>query len=127
MTAKDETEWFFQADYDMGTAEANFKAERYIYAIFMCHLSIEKAMKSLYYKKYQKEPPKTHSLTFLVDTIDLEIPPELYPFIMMLTTVSVPARYPEQLREMQKVYDRKKTQGFLGQSKEVLEWLRKQL
>ncbi len=30
-------EWFIQADYDFGTAEAMFKTGRYIYAVFMCH------------------------------------------------------------------------------------------
>lgn len=64
MAARDEKEWFFQADYDMDTAESNFKSERYIYAIFMCHLSIEKAIKGLYFKKNQKEPPKHTALHF---------------------------------------------------------------
>lgn len=35
-------EWFIQADYDLATAKAMFKTARYIYTIFMCHLSIEK-------------------------------------------------------------------------------------
>lgn len=111
----------------METAEANFRTKRYIYAIFMCHLSIEKALKGLYKKQLQKEPPKPHSLTFLIDSLGLEVPQDMYPFIMKLSTVSVPARYPEQLLEMQKVYNRKKTESLLKQSKEVLEWLRNQL
>lgn len=38
-------EWFKQADYDLGTAEAMFRSRRYIYSIFMCHLCLEKALK----------------------------------------------------------------------------------
>ncbi len=38
-------EWLKQADYDMDTADAMFDNKRYFYAVFMCHLSIEKALK----------------------------------------------------------------------------------
>jgi HEPN domain-containing protein len=127
MAVRDEKEWFYQAEYDIETAEANFRAERHIYAIFMCHLSIEKALKGIYFKKFQKDPPKTHSLTFLLEINELEIPAELYPFLMKLSAVSVPTRYPEQLREMQKAYDRERTENFIAQSKEVLEWLKRKL
>lgn len=41
-------EWLRQSLYDMKTAEAMFIGKRYIYAVFMCHLSIEKVFKGLY-------------------------------------------------------------------------------
>lgn len=50
-------EWFIQADYDLATAKAMFKTARYIYTIFMCHLSIEKALKGLYARKFKKHSP----------------------------------------------------------------------
>jgi len=34
----------------MKTAEVMFNTKRYIYIVFMCHLSIEKAFKGLYQK-----------------------------------------------------------------------------
>jgi len=37
-------EWLKQADYDMDTADAMFTSARYLYAVFMCHLSIEKCI-----------------------------------------------------------------------------------
>lgn len=45
---KPSEEWFTQAKYDLETAEAMFKTRRYIYTVFMCHLSIEKALKGVY-------------------------------------------------------------------------------
>ncbi len=44
-------EWIKQADYDMETARAMFAARRYICTVFMCHLSIEKALKGLFQKQ----------------------------------------------------------------------------
>lgn len=32
----------------MKTAEAMFNSKRYLYAVFMCHLAIEKALKGIY-------------------------------------------------------------------------------
>lgn len=42
---KQTQEWFRQSDYDMDTAEYMYQGGRYIYTVFMCHLSIEKALK----------------------------------------------------------------------------------
>ena len=57
--AKTPEEWLKQADYDYETAEAMFKTGRYIYAIFMCHLAIEKTLKGLYMKKLWWRAAKT--------------------------------------------------------------------
>ena len=37
-------EWFRQADYDIDTADYMFSGGRYFYAVFMCHLSIERLL-----------------------------------------------------------------------------------
>lgn len=46
--AKDAEEWLRQAEYDLDTADAMYTTGRNFYAIFMCHLAIEKALKGLY-------------------------------------------------------------------------------
>lgn len=53
---RDFEEWLKQADYDLDTADFMFKGKRYIYAVFMCHLSIEKALKGLYLSLANKIP-----------------------------------------------------------------------
>ena len=63
--AKSHEEWLKQANYDLDTADYMFKGGRYMYTVFMCHLSIEKALKGLYTEKLRKEPPKTHNLLYL--------------------------------------------------------------
>ncbi len=44
-------EWLKQADFDLDTAEFMAKGGRYFYAVFLCHLAIEKALKGLYLHK----------------------------------------------------------------------------
>jgi len=38
-------EWLKQSNYDIATAEYMYEGGRYFYAVFMCHLSVEKALK----------------------------------------------------------------------------------
>ena len=55
----DKDEWFKQADYDGN--RIMFKGERYFYTVFMCHLSIEKALKGLIIQKNKEAPPNSQS------------------------------------------------------------------
>jgi len=120
-------EWFQQADYDMETAEAMYNSQRYIYAVFMCHLSLEKALKGLYNKVLGEIPPKTHNLIFLLNKLDRKPEPALALFITKLNTASIATRYPDELAKIQKVYTAKVTQEMIDKSKEVLKWVKKQL
>ncbi|OGQ81714.1 MAG: DNA-binding protein [Deltaproteobacteria bacterium RIFCSPLOWO2_12_FULL_60_19] len=116
-------EWLTQANYDMDTADYMFRGGRYMYTVFMCHLSLEKALKGLYAEKLGKEPPKTHNLLYLLEKMKLALPEDLFDFISTLNRVSVPTRYPDDLQRILKDYDKKKTKEVLDQSKQVLQWL----
>lgn len=122
---KSPEEWFKQAEYDIETADALYKTGRFIYAVFMCHLSIEKALKGLYVKKLVKNPPKIHNLNFLCEAIDIKLSDEHSVFIDNLNILSVPTRYPDDIRKHIKEYSRNKTRAILIKTKEMLECLKK--
>jgi HEPN domain-containing protein len=124
--SKTPQEWLRQADYDMKTAEVMFDNGMYIYTVFMCHLSIEKALKGIHLHKLNEVPPKTHNLIFLVKKTVPGLPEELYDFILSLNVLSVPTRYPDNLRRMKKDYGKKKTRNILEKSKEALKWLKRE-
>ena len=117
-------EWLKQATYDMKTAEAMYNSKRYIYAVFMCHLAIEKALKGLFTLKLNEVPPKTHNLIYLVEKIQPGLPENLYDFIFTLNGLSVPTRYPDDLQKLLKDHNKQKTGKVLEQSKETLKWLK---
>lgn len=56
-------EWLEQSTYDLKTAESLYRARRYIYAIFMCHLAVEKALKALVVKQQVKHLQKPITLS----------------------------------------------------------------
>ncbi len=57
--------WIGLSDYDYETAEAMLKSKRYLYVGFMCHQTIEKALKAYFAKVKEGNPPYTHNLTFI--------------------------------------------------------------
>lgn len=120
-------EWFKQADYDLKTAEYLFKGKKYVYTVFMCHLSIEKTLKGLYQEKLNKLPPKVHNLIYLIEKIGLELPDDLFDWISTLNRLSIPTRYPEDLKEMQKDYNKDKTGKIVQKTKEISRWLKRRL
>lgn len=123
---KSPEEWLKQANYDMGAAKGMFDTRRYIYTVFMCHLSIEKALKGLYAKQFEKDPPKTHDLIYLAGKIALTPPETLHEFLKTLNEKSVPTRYPDVLQRMQRDYNKKKTAEVLKTGKELLKWIKEQ-
>jgi HEPN domain-containing protein len=120
------SEWIFQSDYDYETAEAMFSTARYVYAIFMCHLCIEKIIKAQYLKRLNKVAPKSHNLLWLAEEIKMEFPENLSKFVFQLNDASLPTRYPQELRSAIKLYSREVTQDILNKTKELQQWIKLQ-
>lgn len=121
---RDFEEWLKQADYDLETADFMFKGKRYIYAVFMCHLSIEKALKGLYHERLNKIPPKTHNLIYLAKKANIEVPEDIGRFIVKLNQASILTRYPEDLTLLQSEYTQSIVKEILSKTKEVLTWIK---
>lgn len=120
-------EWLNQSDYDLDTAIYMYDGGRYIYSVFMCHLSIEKALKGLYYEKLREIPPKSHNLIYLLNKIEIKPSFEHGPFIVKLNEASIPTRYPENLGKLQKMYSEIIVREILSNTKELVKWIKNQL
>lgn len=82
-------------------------------------------LKGTYSEKLEELPPKTHNLLFLIEKAGIELPDEMQEFVFLLNRLSVPTRYPEDLRKLQSEYDRNKASQCLSRSQEVLNWLKR--
>ncbi len=122
--AKNPEEWLKQADYDMETAECMFKGERYFYTVFMCHLSLEKALKGIHQKKFNVIPSNTHNLPYLIEKVQLKLPDEFSDTVSVLNRVRVFPYYPDDLQKMLKDYDKEKTKVIIEKSKGALRWFK---
>ena len=119
-------EWYFQSDYDLETAFDMFKSGRYVYSIFMCHLSLEKVLKGLLVKTKGEYPSKSHSLIYFVEKLELKMEDSMYEFLFMLNKISVPTRYPEDLRKLVAAYSKERTDNILNRTKEIQLWIKQQ-
>jgi len=119
-------EWFFQSDYDLETAYQMLQSGRNIYCIFMCHLSLEKVLKGLFIKKFNKIPPKLHTLMYFVNKIQLKLAEDNLLFIEKIDRLSIITRYPEDLKAMISLYTLKETTGIYEQTDKIQQWLKQQ-
>lgn len=113
-------EWLKQADYDIETAEFMFNGGRYFYSVFMCHLSIEKALKGLCQFTLNELPPKTHNLIYLLNKIEIKPDEKIGRFMIKLNEANIATRYPEDLAILQKNYSKKITHAIFTDTKEAL-------
>ena len=84
--------------YDLQSAKAMLDSGRYFFVVFMCHLTIEKLLKSVIIERQGIEPPKIHNLIGLMARAGLAIPTERRPLINKLDNMSVVTRYSDGQR-----------------------------
>lgn len=117
-------EWMRQAEYDLDTAKYMISGGRYSYAVFMCHMCLEKALKALYQEKKDEIPPRTHNLIMFLTKLDIRPDKDIAKTLTLLSEANISTRYPESLEVLQKNYTETVTRGLLSKSEEVLEWIR---
>jgi len=119
-------EWYFQSDYDLETAEYMLQSERNTYCVFMCHLSLEKALKGLYYKRTNEIPPKLHNLLYFINRLNLVPAEDDLLFIGTVNSLSITTRYPEDLRNTIAAFSTTQVSEILQQTKSVQLWIKQQ-
>ncbi|MBU1568079.1 MAG: HEPN domain-containing protein [Proteobacteria bacterium] len=63
MTKEDKIKyWLKTADHDWHVANHLYEKGDYSYALFFCHLTIEKLLKAIFTKREDKTPPFSHNL-----------------------------------------------------------------
>lgn len=122
---KDTNNFIKSAEYDLNTAEFMLKSKRYIYVIFMCHLSLEKILKAITTEITQKISPKSHNLIYLLKLGNIQLPPELFNFIAKINNASIVTRYPEDFSKILEAYPENVAENYLSKTKEIHECLKK--
>ncbi len=69
------TYWKESAGKDFGVAEGLIKLGHYAYALFFCHLALEKMLKAVYVARHEKHAPLTHNLVSLAQDAELTMTP----------------------------------------------------
>jgi len=107
---------------DLDTAKSNLKIGKYYAASFFSQQAAEKALKSLYLKKF-KDVIKTHDLLFLARK--LELSKELVDVCGELTPIYIETRYPDA--NSFKKYTKIESERDIELANKVLQWIEKNL
>ncbi|MDO8724146.1 MAG: HEPN domain-containing protein [Syntrophales bacterium] len=121
--------WVDISEYDLATAEAMLKTERYLYVGFMRHQAIEKILKAHYQLMKEKMPPKTHNLFFLIEETGLMAlcDDQQLQFLDILNPMNVEARYPEYKEGIAAFLTCDRALDILKATKELYQWIVKRL
>ena len=119
----DTKNWLESAAYDLETARHMLSSGRYIYVIFLCHLTLEKMLKALVSEVRDKAAPKSHDLIYLTKQAGVNLETGYYEFISKLNSVSIPTRYPSDMQKIVSQYSKQVAESYLRQTEEVVQWL----
>lgn len=121
---KDAENYPLSSEYDLQTAEHMLETGRFVYVIFMCHLTIEKMLKAVAAETTDKAPPKTHNLIYLLKLGDITFPEDFFEFITKINNASIVTRYPEDFQKLIEAYPEDISREFLKKTKEITGWLK---
>lgn len=122
---KEVQNWLDSSQYDLETAEAMFKSERFIYTVFMCHLALEKILKAKVQEIISQIPPKIHNLKRLLQLGQLSPDTATEAFISELNNMSVVTRYQSDFKNMRKDFSKQRVEKILTQTKEAHQWIKR--
>lgn len=121
--------WIELSEYDIDTAAAMLETKRYLYVGFMCHQSIEKALKAVMSTKSKDIPPKIHNLIRLAEMADLfhSMSNKQKKVIFTLNPLNIESRYPSYKEQLLSQLTFDKCSEILNNTKELLSWIKAQL
>lgn len=65
--------WLKSSKKDWQFSQELFQTKKFDYSLFFAHLALEKLLKGIYIKKYNRAHPITHNLSKLAKTIEVDL------------------------------------------------------
>ena len=115
--------WMEQARYDLETARAMLASGRYLYVLFCCQQSVEKALKALIIGRSGELPPRIHNLPRLAQAAEIDMEAARMDFLAQLSAYYVQTRYPEELTSPDTSVTRGIAVEALQETEEIQKWL----
>ena len=119
--------WLNGASYDLETGRSLIESQRYPYALFFGHLSIEKLLKAFVVKTTKEHAPFTHSLMLLASKLDFKIEESILDKLAEIMEFHVEARYPDERRDFYKKCTEEFARNKFTEIEDVYLWLKQKL
>lgn len=118
--------WLETAEEDLKTAEELFELKRYHHALFFCHLSLEKLLKGLVYKRTHAHPLPIHDLAKLAKQGGLPVTDAVVQDLEEITTWNIQARYDTIKRTFYRKATKEFSRLWFTKVKELFVWFKQQ-
>jgi HEPN domain-containing protein len=119
--------WLEGADYDIETAKVMNETKRYLYVGFMCHQSVEKALKAVFVRDYPPENlPYTHNLEKIAESSAVygKMSESQKRFLEELVPLNIEARYPETRAKLTASLTADYSKTLITRTEEFIKWLK---
>ena len=118
--------WKQGAREALETAEILYKNDRYDYALFFCHLSLEKILKSRIIRQSSEHAPRSHDLLFLCGIAKVDLDKTREDNLREIGDFNIEGRYAEEKLLLYKKATKEYTIQWFETTKELFIWLSKQ-
>jgi len=119
--------WKNSSEQNYQTMKNLLKSKDYNWALFLGHLVLEKLLKALYVKKYQKHSMFTHDLLRLSKKIELKTSKDQEEWLDEISTFNINARYDNYKQDFQRLCDENFTLFWVEKIENIRQWLIRQL
>lgn len=127
MTQLEKTLAYFQesSEKDWKMAQKLFRSKDYGYALFFCHLTLEKLLKAIVVAKTDKAAPYIHNLVQLARLADIKFDANTKNILKEITTFNIAGRYDDEKQAFYKKCTKPFAQKFFNVSGKIFSWLKK--
>ena len=119
--------WLESSDYDLQTAKAMLETGRYLYVGFMCHQTVEKALKAVFVASApDEELPYIHKLRRLANLsgISQEMDGAQLALLDTLSPLNIEARYPLHKAELMASLTPEFCRDLIKETEALTTWLK---
>ena len=121
--------WIALASDDLGAAKAMLNSKYYLHVGFMCHLTIEKALKAAITHFTDEIPPKIHQLVKLATKAQIhdKMTEEQRELLRELNPLNVEGRYPEYKEGIAQTLNNDRCVQLIARTEALLCWIKQEL
>ena len=127
MTQKDLVRfWQEGSEEAWKTVQALMQSQRYLHALFFCHLTLEKLLKAKYAEKHDTAPPPVHNLQWLAQKTGIALSESEQTMLAEITTFNISGRYEDYRNKLYKKADKVYTTQWVTSAEALLHTIRQQ-
>jgi HEPN domain-containing protein len=120
--------WINSAAYDIEAAKAMYNSKMYLYVGFLCHQTIEKALKAII-SSTAVMPTKIHNLIRLANQSNIfdKMSFDQQVLLNRLNPLNIESRYPSEMASINALLNDSTCDILIIETEDLLCWIKKQL